>query len=70
VTARIFAEARDTARKGGEFRHEGCGFASFAADLTAHRRNLNACGDDLAGIRARLARIAEAEGWNFNEQED
>lgn len=63
-----FARTAATAREGGEYRGEGCGFASFAADLTTHRRNLDVFGDDLAGIRARLARIAAAEGWNFNEQ--
>lgn len=67
--ADLFAEAAETARSHGEHRQEGCGFVSFAEDLTAHRQNLNACGNDLAGIRARLARVAEAEGWNFNEQE-
>lgn len=60
-----FAEAARIARASGDYRHEGCGYASFAADLTAHRRRVDTVGTGLADIRARLARIAEAEGWEM-----
>lgn len=61
----MFAEARDAARGSGTYASEGCGFVAFAADLGARQHRLNSVGNGLADIRARLARIAKAEGWEM-----
>lgn len=60
--AQSFAEARDHARKGGEYLAEGCGWSpelladmrAFDRDLAEHRDRIATAERELADIRARL----------------